>query len=303
MARSNKIKIEVQNQYEKQINSICDSTIREYVKTKWLEAIAQTKKGHITAVDNRKRARLFAFGDSIKDQWIESIQWNKVCEIVNNAPLSAPEICDFIYFLLKNDLYVGEHREKLHELKGFFSIFNITNSSAHKIFIFDEVEKIYYHQPDPLLLGRNYYGPRFLFINSDNKSIRELLFIFFVQDNLNNGFYNDFYTLFSRSLGDTLYQIFKPSDFNYMTYQTQLDFFLKANLKKTKEIILVLKRFYIYLCDILGVKVFKKTDEFELTFLKRLDYVQRMIDGFEPIYFNPYAPTPTSDKWILHVNC
>lgn len=300
MTRSSKD--EVQNQYETQINLICDSTIREYVKTQWLEAMAQTKKGHITAVDSRKRARLFAFGESIKDLWIESIQWNPLCEIVNNTPLAAPGICDFIYFLLKNDLYSGDHREKLNELKEFFSAFNITNSSIHKIFIFDEVEKIYYYQPDLLLLGRNYNGPRFIFINSDTKSIRELLFIFFAQDNLGISFCSDFYTLFNQSLGDNICEVFKPSDFNCITYQTQLNFFLEANLKKTKTVILSLNRFYVYLSDILGVEIFKKTDALELIFLKRQDYAQRMIDGFEPIYFNPYTPTPTSDKWILHVN-
>ena len=293
----------VYDQYQKQINSICDIHIRAFVETLWKDALPKTQNGKITTIDKRKRKRLFAFGEAIGAQYIENLTWNRLCKIVENAPFAAPGVCKLLCFLLENNLYLGDHKEKLSEIKECFTISTMTYSTSQHIFNYDEIEKLYYFRPNHLELGRKYNGPRFIFINFEIKSTRELLFIFFAQDNPGgNSFSYDFYTSFGESLGNDSSEINNSNDFNYSTYQTQLDFFLKSNLKNVKDIILVLKRFYIYLSDILNVEVFKKTDNIEINFLKRKDYAQRMIDNFEPIYYNPYAPIPKSNKWILHIN-
>lgn len=290
-----KSSLSYQDLYECQIDAICDADIKKIVITLW-----ESLKGSRTlnSMNKNRRDNMFEFVDIIKFKNISECDWNLFCDIVDSKIEFGYFCSKFLYALLDQNLYAGPHKEQLQKIKEIFNLKNSFKNEAFKKVFIHNIDYLFYYKPYADYRGRSY-----IYLNHPCEIIREVLKGFYLSDRPDSASYKmEFYDLFDDSLGDLSVMITSQSDFNYATYSAQLNFFKSTPLNHKKIVIQTLNRFYIYLYDKLHIPVFKNSDNLDITFLKRDDLAQKIIDGFEIIYYSPLAKVPLSDRWVLHIN-
>ena len=74
---------------------------------------------------------------------------------------------------------------------------------------------------------------------------------------------------------------------------------------RAEVVIRMLQRFYAFMIEHPsgdGRNIFLEHDDMDIAALKRDDFAARILEGFKFIYYNPQAPVPKGDKWMLHIN-
>ena len=284
-----------QELYQCQIDNIYDDDIKKIIITLW-----ESLKGSRTlnSMNKNRRDNMFEFVEIIKLKNISECNWNLFCDIVCSKIEFGYFCSKFLYALLDQNLYAGPYKEQLQTIKEVFNLGNSFKNEVFKKIFINNIDRLFYYKPYADYRGRSY-----IYLNHPSETIREVLKAFYLSDRPDSASYKmEFYDFFDDSLGELTLKVTLQSDFNYATYITQLNFFKSAPLNHKKIVIQTLNRFYVYLHDELKIPVFKNSDNLDVTFLKRDDLAQKIMDDFEMIYYSPLAKVPLSDRWILHIN-
>jgi integrase len=133
------------------------------------------------------------------------------------------------------------------------------------------------------------------FISTEAQLIRKILINFFTSYNTKHYIATKkFSSCFNESLGEI--KVRKPEDFNFNTFKTQLDFFLK----KDANCIYVLISFYLYIFREYKNKLFKSSKLFTVDVLQRHNIAKELIKGFKFVPYSSYETFPEFDKWIFY---
>ncbi|MEQ2528920.1 site-specific integrase [Bacillaceae bacterium CLA-AA-H227] len=282
------------DRYKESIHQIQDPTLKFLFEELWND-LGQNRE-FVYDIPKKDKTSMVYFSTLIEDKSLSDITWTYLCNIVSNDISLGATCCKFLYKLLDNNLYNGEYSDDLYERKNLFLLSNNYQKNTFlNLFIYANIHYLYY---DVRKSVRKY-----TVIQADG-FLRQILIEFYTQNKTSMKVNpRDFYALFSDSLGPYVNTITGISSFSYATYSTQTDYFISH--AEAKWILQLLNLFYIYLTEHPtgeGKAIFKTMDNIEVNILKRDDFAQRTIDGFKIHYYNPMAPIPFDDKWVLHIN-
>lgn len=282
------------DRYKDSINQIQDATIRSIFEELWTDLVKN--RGIIYDISLKDKNAMSAFSDLVAIKSLSEITWTYLCDIVSNDITLGATCCKFLYKLLDKQLYHGEFSQELYQRQKLFLLSNKYQKKTFlNLFIYSEIKYLYY---DARKSVRKYT------VIQAEGTLRQILINFYIQNKTSQQINpREFYSQFANSLGPYADTITGISYFNYSTFTTQTNYFI--NHYNAKWILQLLNRFYIYLIEHPsdeGTDIFKTTDNIDVNILKRDDFAQRTIDGFKVHYYNPMAPIPADEKWILHIN-
>lgn len=282
------------DQYKESIHQIQDATLKSIFEELWVDL--GKNREFVYDISIKDRTSMTSFSNLIADRNLEEITWTYLCNIVSNDISLGATCCKFLYKLLDRNLYDGEYSNDLYDRKDLFLLGdNYQKKTFLNLFIYADIQYLYY---DARKNVRKYT------VFQANGALRQILIDFYTQNKTGMKVNpRDFYAQFSDSLGSYVAIITSISSFSYDTYSIQTNYFIPH--PDAKWILQLLNRFYIYLIEHPsgeGTDIFKPINNIDINILKRGDFAQRTIDGFKVIYYNPMAPIPSEDKWILHIN-
>ncbi|SCP98769.1 site-specific integrase [Anaerobium acetethylicum] len=285
------------------INLIQDDILKNFVFNLVDERITKSSFKIGIALKKTIRGSLLSFIDSLKPKASHDITWAFLCDIVTSNNQAAIFCSPLLLFLLNNDLYKGLYKDKLLSISNLFDLNHWSSSLrwASLPYVNDDIKYFfvswrYLESSSPRV---DYH-----IIRVDNSNLRKIVEAFCSNDSAK---YNPttalFYNEFDYSLNKYATAISTYSDFNFTIYKSQFEYY--KQFPNTAVLIGILNRFYIYLIEHPsgeGKNIFKDYDNIDINFLKRSDFTKCQLDGFSFLYYNPLAPVPTSEKWILHIN-
>lgn len=282
------------DQYLNSILQIKDATLKSLFEELW-NNLGENRE-FIYDIPAKVKTAMCSFSNLIADKKLSDITWTFLCNIVSNDISLGATCCKFLYKLLDNKLYAGEYSDDLYERKDLFLLGKKYQKYTFlNLFIYADIHYLYY---DARKSVRKY-----TVIQADGV-LRKILVDFYTQNKTSMKVNpSDFYAQFSDSLGSYVNTITGISSFNYATFCKQTKHFLSH--PDAKWTLQLLNRFYIYLIEHPsreGSDIFKSMDNIDVNILKRDDFAERTIDGFKVHYYNPMAPIPIDDKWLLHIN-
>lgn len=278
-------KSSVKDNYFNCMDKIKDPIIYKQIEQIWHRMASGNKD--IYNIPKYKRDLFFNFIDLISEKKLEELTWNYFCNLVKTNNKFGYFSSRILFYLLDNDLYKAEFKDKLLEVKDIFDIGKqYKNELFEKIFIHNEIKYLMYN-PDS-------FQRKIFKIKINKKNIWDLLAEFCKKDCPKIGT-SLFYEEFKHSLNEN--KVSEIEDFNYNTFITQTNFFSKKD--KPKNLLLLLNRFYIFLIEHpsgKGKYIFKKNDNITLDILKRDNFASQTLAGFKVIYYNPFKSVPKPDK-------
>lgn len=282
------------DQYNESIQKINDSTLKYLFQELWNE-LGENKES-IYDIPKKHKTAMSSFSNLISEKSLSEITWTYLCNVVSNDISLGATCCKYLFKLLDKNLYDGEYSDDLYPRKDLFLLGNnYQRKTFLNLFIYANIRYLYFDARSNVR--------KYTVIQADDV-LRQILIDFYTQNKTNMQVNpRDFYAQFSNSIGSYVDSITGISSFSYSTYLTQTDYFI--NHSDAKWLLLLLNRFYIYLIEHPsgeGTNTFKPTEDIDVNILKRDDFAQRTIDGFKVLYYNPIAPIPEDDKWILHIN-
>lgn len=285
--------------YETALKAIKDPEMRAFVDSLWV----LTAKRGLYYLSAKRYASNLKFSKLVSNLTFSDITWEFVCKVVSKDLAMGYYCCFLMYKLLNEDIYSGEYKEKLLEMKDIMFLIpqrGIQERYYATRFCRDDLK---------YLLKIDAYIRQFYFIRTDNNDLWAILAAFCEKDKNTQGrgttaatrewFFNHADTIFQDD-EESLHQI---ADFSYASFMHQLSRCMHA--PRSVEMICMLQRLYAFLIEHPsgeGANIFTEYDDMDLTALKRDDFAKRIMDGFSFIYYNPHADVPASDKWILHIN-
>lgn len=290
--------------FDSAINNIEDSTLKQIIISilnSYIEIY-----GTIYNFRKERRESLLYFLDEIKNLNIENINWLMLCKLVDKNYKVSRFCAMLLHYMLTNNIYNSIYSDKLYDLRDLFDVnywSKLSNDQVFsKHFIGDDIK--YYHYTTDIVDG--FRSSYYYIIKVDNENLWQILKDFCDRETSTTGnpiYLKLFFLRIGSSFGTYENNINSISDFNYDIFIYQTNYFKKFD--DCKKMLLTLNRLYIFLIEHKsgkGKNIFKPHDNIELDILKRDDFAQKTIDGFEFYYYNPQAPIPNNDKWILHIN-
>lgn len=284
---------------DESIEVVKDPTLNKFIKWFWGFISIQKPSNQ----PKKKFYNNIKFAEMISNLTIEDITWKLLCDWVNEDLAFGFHCSVLLYYLLDNDLYKGEYREKLEEMKDCFYVTKKGKQDRYylKYSCYDDIKYLIYNRFVP--------NRRIYLIRTDNEVLYELVKEFCLLDRRADKTSPElepryqFYNNIEKYLDPYVDEISSVKDFNYEIFDYMSQFAMKTdyphgNLRRVH-------RFFVYLINHHsgeGVNIFKDSDPVDYVALKRDDFAKRLIEGYEFIYYNPYTDIPSSDKWILNIN-
>ena len=248
----------------------------------------------VSEVSIRQRSKLYAsLGNSLKLISLSKFNWEQICNIIKQDNSLAMSMRNFLTYLVKENLYVGDYKEELSEL--LISLNGVVQVET-LLTIFN-----YKYTPACFYIEKNSFSPRrtavkIFNLNTSNIFLRTLLIEFIDSSPKTTYKYREFFYYFEASLQDiTVNTIY---DFNINTFDTQFSYYKNNNLSKYLS---PLCSFYLMILN-KDNNIITLKDGFDINTIQRADFHSLYSDGFRVVLFNPNDPIPQSDKWILYLN-
>ena len=285
--------------YANALNVIKDIDLKMMIEDIWESSTSQGIAKQATT----KFYTMERFCYEIADKTIKDMTWRHLCELVQKDESYGFPCMHIILRLLREERYAGEHKEKLIELQDCFDIGKkgLQYRWYKNYFVFDDIKYAVYISEAS---NRKLY-----FIKTDNEELHKILKEFCIKDVCARGCKED--TLANKWFWNNLGKFFEVyerkihcvADFNYQIFHH-----MENQCKSTPypaSMLRLLYRFFSFLIEYPsgeGRNIFLVSDPIDHHALKRDDLGKRIAEGYQYIYYNPYASVPDSDKWILQIN-
>ena len=219
---------------------------------------------------------------------LEELNWNTLCRQLTVCKGIPKKIFEFYKCLNLRGYNWGEYDEYI---KKNNYVLESKNYSKNLYFEGSIPENIYILEAENRDIK--------IYINTKSNIIRKVLKDFLNSLSKIKIFKSDlrvFCEFFEESLKEDDIENFNIKSFNSNIFKRQFDFFYE------KELIPVLKQFYIYLITSKKIDIFDIKSGINKDFLSKDNFKQLYKEGFRVIYLNKYDPIPTLDKWVLSPN-
>lgn len=246
----------------------------------------------------------FYMSNALRDFSLQEISWGNFRDLLVKRPIDlyfSQSIFKFIFFLIEQNLYLGDFKEEL--VKNKETVLRYASSISKK---FQEIH-----------FGLDGFSPSsILFYNHKENS--EVVIVLFPREKLNvifNEYLNEFDSIvnnitkykndklffehFTRSLGT--FEINTINDFNDSTFIEQIKYFVQLDSRETLG---YLMKFYAYIYK----KINSQNMETNFTLVNDslLGYIpvsRLLLEGYEIIFYDPYLKIlPRCKKYIIQDN-
>lgn len=160
----------------------------------------------VSEVSIRQRSKLYAsLGNSLKLISLSKFNWEQICNIIKQDNSLAMSMRNFLTYLVKENLYVGDYKEELSEL--LISLNGVVQVET-LLTIFN-----YKYTPACFYIEKNSFSPRrtavkIFNLNTSNIFLRTLLIEFIDSSPKTTYKYREFFYYFEASLQDITVTLF-----------------------------------------------------------------------------------------------
>ena len=227
---------------------------------------------------------------------LSAIEWTDICSEIQYEPTFASVYHHFIYYILKNNLYFGAHKDKLLTLIEAFKNDPSYHSKTLRLYCGDDIERLFYNP--------SAHNLKWLQLPKEcNRLTLDLLSKFWSKTSYSKNDFREFYNLFPFSINQSM--VININDYSYETWKAQTNYY-KEYSNNPKHCLEMLNRYYLFVNSIVEEKdhqgIFKQNDPIDKIMLSRDNCAKNTLEGYSYIYFNPYMHYPVVDKWMLNFN-
>ncbi len=284
---------------EDSLEAVKDKRLRDIIRDIWDYSVSVD----IAKQTPKKYAEMVNFCHKMNDVRVEDVEWNDLCDLVDENTAFGFQCMRLLHAMLNRDLYCGRYKNELLKIKNCFNIRKqgLMFQWYRRYFVHDEIKYVYYSSEAT--------NRRIFFIRTDNPYLFSLFCDFCSFDKYADKNKEDiegrdwFWYHIAEIMGPYEKKVSSPEDFNYLVFQ-QMEKSCKES-PKPEAALRKLYRFFAYLIEKTvdsGIDIFKEADPIDYSALKRDDFAKRIANGYQYIYYNPYAQIPETDKWILQIN-